>query len=395
MSELADDQPTLEQLLRKLVDIGLSDEESTRLAMHLNASEDARVQYLKYIQLHAELTGRWGVPTTRVPNRTQPSIPRAPNSRHTRAPGLAWIMPTVTFCCGIAVAMIWQNASESGTQIATSRPTEQASTVPNPKTSGAPKRTPAQGQRLATAQVPRTVKDVAVVVRTVGVTDTSLFKGTRLKPGIVELRSGTVQLEFMGGGMVAIKAPAKLHIESRDGGTLLRGRALAHVPEHAKGFVLNAPSVSVVDLDTDFSLYVDEKGEAEIGVLRGEVELSLLGDDGSTFVSRTVNESERIRVDKAQRSFEEVTGELDVQLPEITLGGTSPLEVGPQYIDAVIDDGAILYWRFDSDADGRITNSISPNLPRRGLSRMPTANPAACGYSATHASMNPIPRDTS
>ena len=120
--------------------------------------------------------------------------------------------------------------------------------------------------------------------------------GQRLKQSVVKVDEGKLQLEFMCGAHVSIFGPAELVVESPASATLKFGRAAANVPERARGFVLNSPTAAVYDLGTEFSVSVDDTGESEVAVLSGEVELSLLGDDGNTRTSRRVSKDEVFRV---------------------------------------------------------------------------------------------------
>lgn len=392
MNDFGNQEKVFDDLLRKLLDGGLSREESVQLAKFLSESKSARAKYLRYIQVHTDLTDRWGSVDGLITGSdssgaalTGQAILAPLGTSNPRGFG-TWVSPMTTFVCGIAVAMLWQAWTKPSTSEPLSKvdqkPIEEPAdgavdtNVSTDSAHAAGKSDSESTSYTAKAPVPQPISDVAVIVRTEDVLDERLVPGARLKPGILNLSSGTVQLEFLGGAMVAVKAPARLQIETRDGGTLLYGRAIAHVPDRAHGFVLNAPSVSVVDLDTDFSLHVNEKGEAEVGVLRGEVELSLLGEDGTTFVSRTVSESERIRVDEELGLFEEVVGESDELMPSLAMRDTNPLVVGASYVDQVRHDGAVLYWRFEPSADGTIVNEVSPRYTGKIVSETPTNAPA-------------------
>ncbi|MEO1526336.1 MAG: LamG domain-containing protein [Planctomycetota bacterium] len=359
------DRAALQNLLRQLVDGGLTSDESEKLASLLSASDQARREYLNYIQLHTELTDRWGAPSGVVPiagrveTKSQPAPVRA-GSGHSWRP---WAASVTTFFIGVLVASLWHaNFGRDGSEIVAATSKSQSpdlSVASSGITSFVPK-----------PPAPQPISDAAVVVRAEDIADATLVAGSRLKPGVLNLDRGTIQLEFLGGAMLAVKAPARLQIDSRNGGTLLLGRAIAHVPERARGFVLNAPSVSVVDLDTDFSLHVNEQGEAEVGVLRGELELSLQGKDDSAFVSRRLNTSDRIRVDEARGLFTEVAGEADQLMPKL-VRGTSPLKVGQDYVETVLEDGAVLYWRFETMQTDEIPNIASPDFTGRVVNEGP------------------------
>ena len=101
-----------------------------------------------------------------------------------------------------------------------------------------------------------------------------------LKPGAVKLESGEVELTFDSGAVVLLQGEAELNVESPMRAFLNSGKATARVPEEAKGFIVNTPQGTVVDLGTEFALSVDEDKAMEVHVLEGEVEAdSVDGDD--------------------------------------------------------------------------------------------------------------------
>jgi hypothetical protein len=80
-----------------------------------------------------------------------------------------------------------------------------------------------------------------------------------------------MEIEFTSGAMVTLEAPAALTAETPMSMTLLRGRMTASVPPPAHGFTVRTPTGDVVDLGTEFGVFVGEKGETETHVFDGEV----------------------------------------------------------------------------------------------------------------------------
>ena len=120
------------------------------------------------------------------------------------------------------------------------------------------------------------------------------------------------------------------------------------MPDRARGFLLAAPDAAVYDVGTAFSLHVDEQGIPEVEVTSGEVEFSLLGDDGNTFLNQRVNESTRIRADRERKALVKVDRD-DEAGPPIIGPDESALPVNDDYVRAVLRDGPALYWRFDGN----------------------------------------------
>jgi hypothetical protein len=71
---------------------------------------------------------------------------------------------------------------------------------------------------------------------------------------------------------VTVEGPATLEPFSAWRATLHRGSLRANVPAESVGFTVEHSSVEIVDLGTEFTMAVNESGEAEVFVLKGEVE---------------------------------------------------------------------------------------------------------------------------
>ena len=129
-------------------------------------------------------------------------------------------------------------------------------------------------QPLLTAEEEETTASVAVLTRGVNLDweSTAITPGTPLSPGLLKLRSGIAQIEFYQGARVLIEGPAEFRLISSGEATCTRGKLSAHVPPQAKGFRINTPKGTIVDLGTEFGLDINE-ASAEVHVFKGEVEL--------------------------------------------------------------------------------------------------------------------------
>ncbi len=105
----------------------------------------------------------------------------------------------------------------------------------------------------------------------------ALSQGLRLAEGTLELDSGVVEITFDSGAEVTLEGPARLQLESDHKARLAAGRASAHVPEPARGFVIHTPSSYIRDLGTAFAVDVRDDRETDLQVLEGEVEVSATG----------------------------------------------------------------------------------------------------------------------
>lgn len=185
-----------------------------------------------------------------------------------------------------------------------------------------------------------------------------LRAGMWLTPGTLSIESGRLELEFIDGAVVAIEGAAEIRLLSGNSATLVRGQAVAHVPEQAKGFKLNGPEAAVVDLGTEFTMSIDSAGQSHVQVLEGEVEVSLLGDDGSTWTSRRLQPSQPYKVNRDDGI--QASADLLQQMPRISRRTPEALRTPDDYIRAVLAAAPVFYWRFESIKDGKVRNEVGP-----------------------------------
>lgn len=379
-------------LVQKVVDDKLTAEESRELAEELQKSDAAKAYYLRYIQTHVELMQRWGgVELPQLPGGdlgfdnfdssdvssagAPPIAPASQKNSGSRGANRSFNRTFQALACAaavcLAVGVYWWMAfvadSRSAVQpgMASNRSVESDPSAPAPL--------PTDEVFVEQASPTGLPKVAAVIVNSKNTTKPGLAVGRRLRPGTLTLDQGTVQLEFMSGAIVAISGPAELQIESKDYATLMSGAVRANIPERARGFVLNAPNTAVVDLGTEFTLRVDQGKPPEVDVVEGEVELSLLADDGTTLVSQRLQEGASVRVDRTSSSL--VTNGSDTSaaprpladdgpkvpesiVPLLLLGDDSGLTVSQRYVDMVKRQQPLLYWRFEQSQDNLVKNEV-------------------------------------
>lgn len=356
----------LQRLLPQLTEGNLSADDERLLADLLATSEHAKRYYLNYIQIHTELQAQWGDPegttaglATLAELESLAEQGGAGNKEqvelHRRGLSSLSVAGWATVCAAIACALLIAFVISRGDDAAGIAQSETRLRL-NPKPIVAPPQShftpyPPRGRRNP---------DVAVIVRSEDVDNAELTVGTRLQPGILELTTGTLQLEFMSGAVVALDGPAEFTIESEMSTTMVAGTASAYVPPRARGFTVNAPNAAVVDLGTEFGIRVGDSGKPEVEVLSGEVELSLLGADGSTLLSRRVLEATQVQVDESTQSLRQLGPEegSKSELPKLRLTYETPLEIPSQYIESVVAAEPLLYWRFDDATHDHIDNLV-------------------------------------
>lgn len=131
---------------------------------------------------------------------------------------------------------------------------------------------------LLSADDEATTTAVAVLSRDVNVEweGRSYASGSPLAPGVLKLKSGLVQIEFYMGARVTLEGPAEFRLVSPSEAFCSSGKLSAHVPPQARGFKIDTPKGTIVDLGTDFGLDLNVPS-AELHVFKGEVELHALG----------------------------------------------------------------------------------------------------------------------
>ncbi len=96
---------------------------------------------------------------------------------------------------------------------------------------------------------------------------------TYLSVGEYELQKGLLHLQFGGGVMVYVEAPARFDAVSDARVVLHSGRLSARVPPEGIGFTVETPEAEVVDFGTEFSVDV-EGGASEVHVFDGLVRVN-------------------------------------------------------------------------------------------------------------------------
>jgi len=104
-----------------------------------------------------------------------------------------------------------------------------------------------------------------------------LFEGARLS-----LASGVVQLDMAAGAAVVIEGPSQLVLTGSDALRLTQGKAAVRIEGAAESFIVDTPSLQVVDLGTEFGVETSPSGEGQVMVFDGRVALADAAREGST-----------------------------------------------------------------------------------------------------------------
>ncbi|MES2660230.1 MAG: LamG-like jellyroll fold domain-containing protein [Verrucomicrobiota bacterium] len=130
--------------------------------------------------------------------------------------------------------------------------------------------------RKASADVPHPVNDeVALLGMAVDVewNGRSFTPGEALPKGLLNIRKGTLRLDFYSGARVVLEGPARLELLSPDLARLDEGKLTAKVPPPAQGFTVLNGNLRVVDRGTQFGMSVTDTDNCAVHVFDGEVEL--------------------------------------------------------------------------------------------------------------------------
>ena len=144
---------------------------------------------------------------------------------------------------------------------------------------------------------PRNFRPVATLARAAGAkwTHGSMAPGARLERGWLRLEKGAVVLAYDRGARVVLEGPAEFEIRGDNAGALRSGKLRAHVPESARGFTLETPQFTALDIGTEFGADLSPDGIGELHVLAGQVDF-YHGDTRST--ASHLRENHAVRIER-------------------------------------------------------------------------------------------------
>lgn len=137
--------------------------------------------------------------------------------------------------------------------------------------------------------------------------DGSRWNDAQIPAGDYELQKGLLNLQFGGGVMVYVEAPARFDAVSAKRVVLHGGRLSARVPPEGIGFTVETPEAEVVDFGTEFSVDV-EGGASEVHVFDGLVRVHP-GASSKRDASRSVElqASQALRISEGATEPEDIS----------------------------------------------------------------------------------------
>jgi ferric-dicitrate binding protein FerR (iron transport regulator) len=93
-----------------------------------------------------------------------------------------------------------------------------------------------------------------------------VLEGSRLT-----LLSGVVQLDMVGGAAVVIEGPTDLELTGPDALRLKQGKTAVRIADGGQSFVVDTPTMQVIDLGTEFGVETAASGDEQVMVFDGSV----------------------------------------------------------------------------------------------------------------------------
>jgi|GEM_PF-1608473 len=369
-----------EVLFRQLSDGTVSTEDFSRLESRLAADRAFRERYLEFIRHESALTEILSqIPGE--PSRT-PVPPTPVRRRWGSVTGTAvaiaacLIVLAFTISSLLPFRQIQRDPGDPGVAVQLKAPESPVGPLKNAALAAA----------LSTIRLP----DVAVVTfidpeqKTQAVPHVT--EGTRLKLGMLDVQSGRMQLEFFSGAKILIEGPAQIFLTSPMEATLIAGRVAVRAPQSAKGFILHGPNAAVVDIGTEFTMSVDDDQTSEVHVVQGEVEVSLLGEDGNTLQSQRLLEQETVRLSRQMQRMDEVTVPTTL-MPLIQRLHPRPLQIPSAYIERVKKDSPSVYLRFETPELHLDPTMIPNEMTGQSVARLVSTSPDQPGITIGHGQL--------
>ncbi len=150
--------------------------------------------------------------------------------------------------------------------------------------------------------------------------------GEAMGAGVYALRAGYAEVKFVSGAAVVVRGPAAFAIDSAMHMKLTAGSLTTEVPAGARGFTVDVPGASVVDLGTEVGVSVDGEQESHVEVFKGRARVELASANGAGG-ARVLEPAMAVNVNAATATLEESSpeplafvrrGELDLVGPGVS-----------------------------------------------------------------------------
>jgi ferric-dicitrate binding protein FerR (iron transport regulator) len=236
----ADTWRELEALLSAQCDGELTDADHARLEQLLD-DPACRQCYLEYMDMHARLLAHPGIGTALPPPAETPTevalAVAPPPSRGRFAQVWRYAAVAASTLAASILVQLWWSHSHQGAELP-----------------GEPVATLVQTADCAWPDARTPLRD-----------------GERLATGRLQLLKGVARIRFDNGSELLVQGPAELSLDASDAATLLRGKLVFRSDAMAGPFDLHTPLATVVDLGSEYGVWVGPDGE-EVQVFEGDVQ---------------------------------------------------------------------------------------------------------------------------
>ena len=121
--------------------------------------------------------------------------------------------------------------------------------------------------------------------------------GAAINAGSLHLVEGLAEITLVNNTRVVLEAPVAMRLVSANSAMLTQGRVVAYVPHEARGFTIETPRATVVDLGTEFGVAVGDNGYTEVQVFEGEVIAQWKEEDSDKTVDETLKAGSAFCID--------------------------------------------------------------------------------------------------
>lgn len=227
------DRASLHPLLSAVVDGTANEGQVAELAQRLQSSDEARRFYVRYLDMHAALTGR--------------QLPRA-TVRFTRTP---WWKVVVASLIAASLLLAWLVVPPMGREGVVDRTGNLA--IADVKTAAA-----GYVATIASATADAILDDAAVV------------PGSRLTPGVYHLTAGGVSIRFDGGARILLERNSRFAIDSRRAMKVYEGTFVFHGDQTCESIEIVTPQSVFKNIGTQYAAVIDSQRE-DVHVAEGAV----------------------------------------------------------------------------------------------------------------------------
>ncbi|QDU59962.1 FecR protein [Planctomycetes bacterium Pan216] len=243
--------------------------EAAELSVLLRRDSELRSEYLRYLELHANLCWEFrdaetaGLdPSAGASRAASP----APSNTTRRVSMSSVLLPWTIAVLATIVAMValWHGSNLPMASVGPEHQERDRGAKDQPERDVLEEKKPS----LAALLVDQAGAEFA---------DDRGPDGVRFRSGDYELVDGVVHLRYANGADLVIQAPASFQIEDEYHTELASGRVRAIVPPSAHGFTIETSDVAFEDIGTEFAVSVDPDGNSAMQVFDGQVDVRRAG----------------------------------------------------------------------------------------------------------------------